>query len=448
MEPAERWWDDEEFQDRLTTLLVSDYKTLKDCAGLLTANDFNPVSGMKNGRSRRIIAGRALEYYSKYHKPIGSLLRADTLEYAEQISLGASHVGQLKLYMAYLSKIVPESADALVEKVVRFKGQRLIAASVQDLVDLLSTDQLTPEKWREVSAKALSATNGGVTTVSFLETVGDRNARRKREALHTRSIWTLIDPLDSMVKTVGPGELGLVLAPWKRGKSFFLLWLAVAYAIQRLKVLYVTLEDPRKRVEDRLDSIISGVPIKNLHIKPETLRKKIAAFGDMAQNIEIYDGTEGGTTWSKIEQIWLTLRDKGFIPDATIVDYDAEIRPARQYKEKRFELDEVYRDGRAFMAQYNQYGWTAAQTQRGTRTAKILTGDRIGEDITKIHKVSCALSLGKGDWTDNSYYLYVAAHKNDIMDVGCELVPDLSRALVYDRDATYAEAKNHVVDVI
>ncbi len=39
----ERWWDDEEFQDKLTALLIYDHQTLKSCASLLTPDDFKPV---------------------------------------------------------------------------------------------------------------------------------------------------------------------------------------------------------------------------------------------------------------------------------------------------------------------------------------------------------------------------------------------------------------------
>lgn len=444
---SNRWWDDEDFQDRLVTLLTKDYKALKDCGTILVPEDFRPLRGMKNGRARSIVSERALEYYQKYHQPLGSLLRSDVLEYCEQLNLPAGQIEEIKKYVIYLGKLKPEAPDSLVEKVRKFKGQRFKASAIQELTELQGTDSLTDEKWREISSKALAATGNLIETVSFHNSFDDRMLRRKRESIHSRTLWTFIDPLDAMVKGIGPGELALVLAPWKRGKSFFLLWMAVAYTLQRLKVLYITLEDPRKRVEDRLDSIVSAVPIKSLRDKPVTLRRKFEAFRSMSKNIEIYDGTEGGTTWAKIEQIYLNLRDKGFTPEAVIIDYDEELTPSHRYTEKIHEYDEIYRDGRRFMSTYNCVGWLAAQTQRGTRTLKVLSGDRIGQDIGKIKKVAMAISLGKGEWTEDSYYMYVAAHKNDKMEIGVEIIPDLERALVYDREATYREMKAHQADI-
>ena len=57
---------------------------------------------------------------------------------------------------------------------------------------------------------------------------------------------------------------------------------------------------------------------------------------------------------------------------------------SQRYKEKRFETDDVYRGLRALNAKYNTIGWTAAQTQRDTRQLKILSGDKVAEDIGKI----------------------------------------------------------------
>ena len=76
---------------------------------------------------------------------------------------------------------------------------------------------------------------------------------------------------------------------------------------------------------------------------------------------------------------------------------------------------------------------------------KILSGDKVAEDIGKMRKVTCGLSLGKGEWTEDSIYLWVAASKVDRMDVGCEIVSDMRRMLIFDREATRKAMKEHAV---
>lgn len=280
--------------------------------------------------------------------------------------------------------------------------------------------------------------------VNYTETLDDRNKRRQLKK--NKSVpWTLIEPLDSIVSTIGPKQLGLVLAPWKRGKSLFLLWLAVAYALQGIKVLHVTLEDPLSDVEDRLDAITTHIPIKMLEERPLTTKRRFQRFRAAARGmIRIIDGTEGGVTIAALEQMIHTQREDGFLPGALLVDYDEEIEPERRQREKRYETDEIYRGLRQrIAAAHNMITWTAAQTQRDTRKLKILSGDKIAEDIGKMKKVTCGISLGKGEWTEDSYYLWVAAHKHDRMEIGCEVVPDLKRMLIYDDVATRREMKEH-----
>ena len=445
---SDRWWDDEEFQDRLCALLVADHATLKACAALLSPEDFRPLRGSRHGLQRSVVVERALEYYKKYRDPIGNLARADVLEYAGMLNLTRARINDLKEYLLFIEKLRPKAPDAISDKVVRFKSQVIKAAAVQEMVELQSSGQLTDEKWAEISARVTSAKNGLTDAVDYLATFDARRDRRAHEANGGNRVpHTFIDPLDSMVKCVGPRELGLVLAPYKRGKSMFLIWLAVAYALQKLNVLYFTLEDPLHVVEDRLDAVITRIPIKNLHEFPVHAGQRFERFRkQLRAQIHVYDGTGEAMTVARMESVVQRERDLGFIPGAVIADYDEKISPSRHYKEKRFEIDEVYQDYQRSIANHDVVGWLAAQTQRNTRHLKILSGDTAAEDIGKARKAFCALSLGKGDWGPESIYLYVAAHKNDRMEVGCHIMTDRARSLIYDREATDAAAKEHQQD--
>lgn len=443
---SETWWDDPDFQNKLVALLVQDQATLLSCASLLSPDDFKPSKGIPDGRPRWLLAERALEHFEKFHEPLGNQVRADVLEYAHQLNLGASQVTELRDYLKRLTAIKTTAPDALVQKVIRFKSNTLKKNAINDLSDLLSSGQLTDEKWNEVTHRISEINKSGLETVDYLDTLEDRIERRKIDRLRLRTPATFIDPLDAVCpRTIGPKQLGLILAPYKRGKSTMLLWLSVSLLFQGYNVLYVTLEDTRDIVEDRLDSIITSVPIKMLHDKPKTLRQRLQRYKNMmGAKLKIYDGTGDRVTIAMLERIVQRFRDEGFIIHALITDYDEELVPARRHKEKRDDSDEIYRDYRSLCARYNMIGWLAAQTQRNTRHLKILSGDRAAEDIGKAKKVTCCISLGKGDWSDESIYVWVAAHKNARMEVGAEIIPDLERGLIYDRDATTRAYKANV----
>jgi len=444
MNDPKTFFDDEDYQDALVSLLVKDARTLKDCATFLSPDDFKPQRGMRHGNARWTIAEVVLEHWRKFHTPIGGLLQSSVLDYAEQMGFNDLKLQGLKEYCTLVKQNVVTAPTAVTEKVVRFKKARLMGAALREMMELQQAGQLTDEKWSAISRKLNIVSNNRPVLTDFLGTLPERNARRRLTEARVRRPWTLIDPLDALVRGLTYGEIGVLIAPYKRGKSLGLQWLAIAYVIQGLNVLLITLETPKAVVEDRLDSIVSHVPIKALTEYPQTLDKRFRRFRAMtAAQLHIYDGTQGGVTLGRVEELVNEERENGFIVDAVIIDYDDEITPETKNKDRRFEFAEIYREFRQMSSRLNFIGWTAAQTQRGTEALKILSADRLAEDISKVRKVALAISMGKGDWDtlEESIYLWVAAANNDSQHIGCHIVPDRSRVLVYDREATAKAAK-------
>ena len=445
-EPAasNSFFDDETFQDHLVALLCQDIKILRECAALLSPDDFKPLRGMRWGRPRWVVGERALEYFQRYREPIGQLLQADVLEHAANIGMGGRQITELREYLQHLSSLPPVPPAALSEKVLRYKRGRIKASVIQELTDLQSSGQLTDEKWYELSQRAVASFNGGQQAIDYLAGLEARLERRQRLHRYSHVPVTFIDPLDSLVQVIGPKQLGLILAPYKRGKSLMLLWLAVAYVLQRRNVMYFTLEDPRSDVEDRLDAILTNIPIHSLGEYPQAVKRRYERKRRMCTaQLLIHDATEGGISVPQIDQAVEEARNRGFHTDAIIIDYDDEIVPAIKQKERRFEFADIYRDLRRLAATNNAIVWTAAQTQRDTENLKVIGGDRAAEDISKLRKATMAIGMGKGDWGPDSIYLWIAAHKFDAQHLGCHIVPDLSRMLIYDREATRRAMQHH-----
>lgn len=72
---------------------------------------------------------------------------------------------------------------------------------------------------------------------------------------------------------------------------------------------------------------------------------------------------------------------------------------------------------------------------------QFISGKEIAEDISKIRKAAFALSLGAGQWGEESLFLWVAAHRYDRQHVGGNIVTDKGRMIFYDRDATLKREK-------
>jgi hypothetical protein len=197
----------------------------------------------------------------------------------------------------------------------------------------------------------------------------------------------LIPEIDRRIRILTRGMLGMVLAQYKVGKSVALVWIARAYALQGLNVLFFTLEDPQELVEDRLDALITDIDMKLMPRKSDVVRRRFRERrDDLHGRIKIVDGTEGGMSVAMMEQIWERERDRGFDADAIIIDYDDEIEPPVAYKNReiyrRFEFADIYRELRRWAARRQLIIWTAAQAKRGKgEDQKVVAGEDTAEDI-------------------------------------------------------------------
>jgi hypothetical protein len=431
-------FDDSRFIDLLVALLVKDRQFLKTCSPMLEHKDFKPKgqSGAKE-LNRWIIAKLALEHFEKYKEPIRDLLGVELLAYCKKHKMEGSKQKDLVTQGRRLTRKKVVAVESITDKVVQFKREHKKALAVQEMIELQSRGELTDEKWLELSKQAIAELEGSSYAVSeYFEELSTRIDRRGL-VKDNRFPVTLIEPLDAKVRAIARGHVGLVLAPYKRGKSLMLIWLAVAYVLQRLNVLFVTLEDPLLDVEDRFDACVTNLPIRKLATMPKTLKERFQFFKRLVRSrLKIVDGTERKMSIAAIEELWEDERNKGFMADVVIVDYDDEIAPVRKQPERRLELADIYRDMRQFASRKNVFFWTAAQTKRSTASKRILGGDDLAEDISKVRKVSFALSLGQGDWGEDSIFLWVAAHKFDRQHVGCNIMSCKERMMIYDRETT------------
>jgi len=424
-------------EDVLTKLTVLDRSFLSSVGHLLVPDDV-PERG--KWWKQRIVYGIALSYWSKYEDPIGDMLGVSVSHYLRNTPLSTQ---RKKLLTEYVKEVLESSPYSRKQAIVDVLGQHKKESAKREAVEQMSLalehGKLSDQRWLEISEQALKILDPAryVAEDFFQYNSARKRAARRGFSPDEKRPFFLIDPLDALVKGLARGEMGLVMGPWKRGKSQLALWIAVAYAVQGLRVLFVTLEDSGKIVEDRLDANITGLTMGDLYSRRRTFKQKFEEFRKKIRgNLRVIDATAEPMSVQDFDRAWEENRRDGFPADAVFVDYDDEILPPRNRKERRQEFADVYRELRRLAARRNVILWTLAQTQRSTEHSKIISGGQVAEDISKVRKVTMALGLGKGDWGDGSLFLWVAAHKLDKQDVGCNIMSDLSRSLIYDQEKT------------
>lgn len=183
----------------------------------------------------------------------------------------------------------------------------------------------------------------------------------KDEAKHTRHdpVSTGLANLDGiMLGGMRKRKLGLVMGPRSSGKSMVLLNLGVGAMYHGCRVLHITMEDSLESVVRRYDSRLSGfggMPVKRVQ-------------GLYGGNLMIKEFMTGEAT---VADMCSYMTPK---PDLVLVDYLDEVKPSRQYKNRRHELGDVARGLRAMAQRYDCAVWTAKQTGRGTKFSAEVSG--------------------------------------------------------------------------
>lgn len=446
MAKEDSFLNDPHFCDTLLGFLIHDREFCKTASHMLTREDFKGID-KGSGNERMAVAGLALDFYNRYRQPVGKLFKVELIEYARKTGWKEANKSRLLEYGDTLmgnghKRVAP---DAALEKVKSYKIELELARAIDSMQNHLATGTLSMEEFLKIAREAcerVQFSNDRPTNIFSDKELEKRMARRELQTRRTRYPALLIDPLDRMIRIIARKHLGLILAPYKRGKTMLFVWIALAYVLQNMNVLYFTLEDPKEDVEDRFDAAITNLPMSRLTENPEKVRERFQRFKKYARSkLKVVDGTDGGTSIAMVENTFDQERSRGFVADAVLIDYDDEISPPRKQQERRMEFADIYRAFRSMLARHELIGWTASQTDRRSEDMKIIGGKHTAEDISKIRKASFALSIGQGEWGDDSVFLWVPAHRYDRQHVGGNIMTNKEKSLFYDREKTLAREK-------
>lgn len=460
---AKEYLNDPHFADTLLALLVSDREFCRDLWDSLKPEALFESSDPKDntGRYRLMVAKKAKDFWRRYRQPIGKMLKVELVDMMNELAREGSRNSAAGFSPAARQNLLDYADDllahkngngsppaAVMKKVLDWMSYTVLKDTLAKLNNLNLDGILSMDDFLKLARDAADSCrigDGRPTSIFSELEFENRIARRDLQVSRVRFPALLIDPIDRMIRIIARKHLGLILAPYKRGKTMFFVWLALAYIMQGYNVLHFTLEDPKEDIEDRFDAAITSLPMSRLSENPDRVRARFHRFKKYARTkLKVQEGTDGDMSVGKMESIFERERNRGFTADVVLVDYDDEIQPREHKKERRMEFADIYRDYRAFLSRHELIGWTASQTTRKSEDMKIIGGKETAEDISKMRKSSFVISIGKGDWGDDSVFLWVPAHRYDRMHVGANIITDKERSLFYDRDKTIQREKQEL----
>jgi replicative DNA helicase len=365
------------FQVKLMAALFTDKIFLQQITDILDPKYFESETNIWIVRS-------VMEYFEKYkQQPTLEVMKVE-LEKVENDVLKATIVENLREVTKHLHTT---DQDYIKDEAINFCKNQVIKKAIMESVELLQLGE-----YDEIKTKIDNAMKAGSERDIGHEyniDIDDRFSETTRKTVATG--WESINSV--MDGGLGPGELGVFVAPAGIGKSWGLVNVAAEAVKNGLNVIHYTLELSAPYVGLRFDSVFTGIPSQNLKYHIDEIKETV---GNLDGNLVVkYYPTKGATVNTlKAHVEKCIIQDKK--PDVIIVDYADLLRgTGNRNQDLRHELGNIYEDLRGMAGEYEIPVWTASQANRSALEEDVIGAEKIAEAYSKIMTADFVISLSR-----------------------------------------------------
>ena len=382
------------FQAKLIASLLTNRQFLEQIQDILEPKFFE--SDSNNWLCKEI-----KKYFNKYKKlPTLDALKVIIDNDTEDI-LRVSIVEDLKNAFKHFEAT---DLDFVQEKALDFCKNQKIKDAIVVSVDLLQSGNY--EEIKKLVDEALKAGTERDIGHVYMEQFEERYLESSRKTVQTP--WEVVNDLTD--GGLGPGELGVVVAPAGIGKSWVLQAIGAGAIKNGMSVVHYTLELNESYTGLRYDSIFSGFASQNLKFHKDEVKSKI---DDLDGNLVVkYYPTKTASvqTLSAHLQRMITL---GTEVDMVILDYGDLLRDTNNSKEVRHALGNIYEDLRGLAGEYEIPVWTASQANRSALEEDVIQAEKVAESYQKVMTADFVVSLSRkvGDKIANTGRFHIIKNR-------------------------------------
>ena len=365
------------FQSKVVSALITDSKFLDTISEITTTRFFE-------SEANKWIVSEILEYFNDYRT-------SPTME-VFKIKVGTIEDKVLKQTVVDQLKNVYQQVEA--EDLPYVKNEYLTFAKNQKVKDALlkSVELLKAGQYDKIIDTMTAASKVGVESDLGLDYITEFESIMddvKRNSISTG--WDVID--DLMDGGLGPGELGVVMAPSGIGKSWFLAKIACSALKNGLNVLHYTLELSENYVGQRYTTILSGIQTSEHKENKEDIIRKIKSIPGRVK-IKYYPPqfASAKTISAHIEKVRVT----GFNPNLIIIDYADLLKSGDKGRDNLYaELGGIYEELRGLSGMTGIPIWTATQTNRAAIDHEVIQADSVGDSYKKVQTADFIMSVSR-----------------------------------------------------
>jgi hypothetical protein len=367
------------YQTKVVTNLVTDRPFLEQVSDILETKYFE-------SDTNKWIVELTRKYFSKYkNTPTTDFFKTEIQKITDK-ALQQNVLSQLKAVYAQQSG---GDSEWVKNEFVTFCKNQNFKNVILTSVDLLHTGQF--DKIEKLVRDAVKVGQANDLGLDYKEDIEVRFEEVNRRTVKTN--WDVIDDLTD--GGLGPGELGVIVAPSGVGKTWVLCHIGAEAVRQGKNVLHYTLELTQNYVGQRYDTIFTGIPSSDLKENKDQIREKVDKLkGGLMIKYYPPKGITANTIAAHVDMV----RSTKFQPDLIIIDYaDLLVSVNSKNNSDYQEQGGIYIDLRAMGGEYQIPIWTASQTNRSAIESDVIHADKIADSYAKVMNADLIISVSRKD---------------------------------------------------
>ena len=365
------------FQTKVISALITDVRLVDTLHEVIHTKFFE-------SEANKWIVEHIIEYYNQYKSnPSLDVFKVEVSKLDDK-STQKNIVEQLK---QVFTAIGDADLQYVKDEFSAFCINQNLKNVIVQSVDLLKAGNY--DKIKELVDKAMKVGVEADLGMDYVLDFDERTDEINRSTIPTD--WDTIN--DLMDGGLGPGELGVVVAPSGVGKTWVLCALGAAAIRAGKTVVHYSMELSEKYVGSRYDTVFTQIPSADLPNKKDVVKDKIRK---LKGKLIIKYFPPKGVSPKKLEAHIEKMTAAGNKPDLIIVDYaDLLLSHTNKSDSTYGEQGGVYIELRGLGGELGIPIWTASQTNRTGIDAEVIEADKIADSYAKVMNADFIMSLSR-----------------------------------------------------
>ena len=409
-------WD-KEFQRSILAMLLADKHFLLQSRDKVLPRYFVD-------KAQRLICEVLFELYDKYNAiPEKKFIAHEIKHRVEDEKKRVYFLGELNVLANYFYPGL-DQRDYLQDNIVNFAQTQKIKVAFKDSMKVMKDYGVRcSETWDKVGILLRDALLIDKNFDMGLDYFSDPSARydemAEQEEIGERFVTGFPSVDDELMGGLGRGEIAAVVSASGVGKSVLLANIATINVLRGKKVLYLSTEMKQNKVAMRIDSIMTGISIKELVKRREDVianLKRVVRDHENKQMFMLKRFPAKSADINTFRSFYAQIGMHGFKPDLVIVDYVGEMKDYSDIP-KHESRERMVGDLTRWCQEEDFCLFTALQPNRAGKEVSrsgYIDDDHFGDSYGQIRPLDACWSLNQSD-NENSLGLmrgYVIKHRD------------------------------------